>query len=860
MRSLERSGLPIDEALPQLRRALAEHASAVLTAPPGAGKSTVVPLVLLGEAWAAGKQILMLEPRRLAARAVALRMAQTLGEAVGRTVGYRMRLDTKVSHETRIEVVTEGVLTRMLQTDPALEGVGAVIFDEYHERSLQADLGLALVLDARESVAPDLKVLVMSATLEGAAVSRLLGGAPVVMAHGRTFPVETRYAGKGSPPLPDAGAARASQESPEALTARIVRRALEEEPGDVLVFLPGAREIHRMRALLEGTSAAAAGSAGGVRILPLYGELSGEEQEAALTPGAPGARRVVLATNIAETSLTIPGVRVVVDSGLVRRLRFDPATGMSRLETARISRASAEQRQGRAGRVEPGVCYRAWSEGAQRSLAPYTAAEIVEADLTPLALELAGWGVREPAELKWLDPPPAATLASARDLLERLGALDRTGRMTPHGREMARIGVHPRLAHMLLRARDLGSLPLAADLAALLSERDPLRGTAGARDVDIRGRIEALRGESDAAGIDRAALQRVRRGAREVLRQLGAGAAAGSKAGQSAGSASVGGLLALAFPDRIGRQRAGGDGRFILTNGRGARFAEPQALSRQELIVAVDLDDRERDARIRLAAPVSRECLDQLMASRLERSDSVEWNAREQAVLARRVLRLDGLVLEEGALPEVPREEARTAMLEGVRQLGIDSLPWSRETRDLQARVAFVRALGGRYEGWPDLSDAALAARASEWLTPWLDGITRREHLARIPLLEALLARLSWEERRELDALAPSHLAVPSGSHVRIDYLDESAPAVSVRLQEVFGLTATPRLGGGRVPVTFKLLSPAQRPVQVTRDLASFWRGAYAEVRKDLRGRYPKHYWPENPLEAEAVRGVRRRN
>ena len=826
-------------------------------APPGAGKSTVVPLVLLDEPWAAGKRILMLEPRRLAARAVALRMAQTRQEAVGHTVGYRMRLDTRVSRETRIEVVTEGVLTRMLQSDPALEGVAAVVFDEYHERSLQADLGLALALDARDSVAPELRILVMSATLEGAAVARLLGDAPVVTAHGRSFPVETRYAGKGLPPLPETAPARATPESLEALTARIVRLALAEEEGDVLVFLPGAREIHRVRALLEGS---ASGQAGGRRlqILPLYGELASDEQEAALTPGGPGTRRVVLATNIAETSLTIPGVRVVVDSGLVRRLRFDPATGMSRLETERISRASAEQRQGRAGRVAPGICYRAWGEDAQRSLAPFSPAEIVEADLTPLALELASWGVRDPAVLRWLDAPPAAMLASARDLLERLGALGADGRITPHGREMARLSVHPRLAHMLLRARETDSLPLAADLAALLSERDLLRGTAAARDADIRDRIEALLGEGDSGGIDRAALQRARRGARELLRQLGAAADSSLRASRRAGS--VGGLLALAYPDRIGRRRAGADGRFTLSNGRGAHFPEPQGLSRQELIVAVDLDDRERDARIRLAAPLSRADIDEHMASRLERRDSVEWNAREQAVLARRVLRLDGLVLEESSLPEVPREEARAAMLEGVRQLGIQSLPWSREARDLQARVGFVRRLGGDFAPWPDLSDVALAASLGEWLAPWLDGITRREHLARIPLLDALLARLSWDERRELEALAPTHLAVPSGSRIRIDYTDEGAPTVSVRLQEVFGLEATPRIGGGRVPITFKLLSPAQRPVQVTRDLASFWRGAYVEVRKDLRGRYPKHHWPENPLEAQPVRGVRRRN
>jgi len=842
--------------LPQLRRALREQPSAVLTAPPGAGKSTVVPLALLTEPWAADKRILMLEPRRLAARAVAVRMAQTLGEPVGRTVGYRMRLDTRVSRETRIEVITEGVLTRMLQSDPALEGVAAVLFDEYHERSLQADLGLALALDARANVTPDLKILVMSATLEGAAVSRLLGDAPLVTAHGRAFPVQTRYAGRGAPPLPDGGPARGQQESPEATTARIVRQALAEEPGDALVFLPGAREIHRVRALLEGGLAQTPGAGRAVRILPLYGELPAEEQEMALTPAGPGVRRVVLATNIAETSLTIPGVRIVVDSGLVRRARFDPATGMSRLETERISRASAEQRQGRAGRVEPGVCYRAWSEGAQRSLAPFTAPEIVDADLTPLALELASWGIRDAGELEWLDAPPPATLASARDLLERLDALDGRGRITPRGREMARLGTHPRLAHMLLRARERGALPLAADVAALLSERDLLRGTAAAQDADIRGRLDALRGSGECVGIDRAALARARRGARDLLRQLGP--ASGSRPDGS--GCSIGGLLALAFPDRIGRRRDGGEGRYTLTNGRGARFAEPQSLSRQELIVAVDLDDRERDARIRLAAAVSREEIEALMAPRLERRDSIEWHAREQAVLARRTLRLDGLLLEERALPEVPREAARAAMLEGIRQLGMEALPWSREARELQARVGFVRRLEAGHGSWPDFADEALAAAAADWLAPWLDGVTRREHLARVPLLDALLSRLSWEERRQLDELAPSHLTVPSGSRVRIDYLDESAPAVSVRLQEVFGLTATPRIGAGRVAITFKLLSPAQRPVQVTRDLASFWRGAYAEVRKDLRGRYPKHHWPENPLEAQAVRGVRRRN
>ena len=835
--------------MPALREALEKHPSAVLQAPPGAGKSTVVPLVLMEEPWARGKRILMLEPRRLAARAVAQRMSQTLGEAVGRTVGYRMRMDTRVSRDTRVEVVTEGVLTRMLQHDPALEGVGAVIFDEFHERSLQADLGLALVLDARENLAPELKVLVMSATLDGEAVARLLGDAPIVTSAGRMFPVESRFAGKGMPALPGPPFGPGGPvDSPEKITAQLVVRALREETGDILVFLPGAKEIRRVQSLVESADIPARNT---VRVLPLFGELAPEDQDLALTPAAPGTRKVVLATNIAETSLTIQGVRVVVDSGLVRRSMFDPSTGMSRLETQRISRASADQRQGRAGRTEPGVCYRAWSEGSQRSLAPFTSPEIVEADLIPLALELASWGTRDPTALRWLDPPPAAMLASARDVLERLGALDADGRITKHGREMASIGVHPRFAHMLLKARAMGRLPLAADLAALLGERDLLRGASGARDADIRTRIEVMRGEGSPAGMDRFGLQRARRAAKDLLRQAAGGNPTDRVPGSGVyGAEDAGMVLAFAYPDRIGRRRPGADGRFTLTNGRGAHFAEPQGLAKQDLIVAVDLDDRERDARILLAAPLSRAEIEEHMPERLRRQESVEWSSREQAVIARRTVELDAVVLEEKPLPEIPVEAARTAMLAGIRELGVNALPWTREARDLQARIAFVRQLqlpsgsSPEHATWPPVSDAELAESVGTWLAPWLDGVTRKEHLARIALVDALRSLLTWEQQRELDSLAPTHLAVPTGSQIRIDYLDPSAPAISVRLQEVFGLDATPRIGGGRIPVTFKLLSPAQRPVQVTRDLASFWRGSYVEVRKDMRGRYPKHYWP----------------
>jgi ATP-dependent helicase HrpB len=847
-----RSGLPIDAALPALREALSAHTSAVLEAPPGAGKSTVVPLALLAEPWTQGKRLLMLEPRRLAARAVAARMAATLGEHPGGTIGYRMRLETRVSRVTRLEVVTEGVLTRLLQEDPALEGVAAVIFDEFHERSLQADLGLALCLDARAALVPQLRILVMSATLDGVAVARLLGDAPRLRTAARTFDVETRYAGEGLPLLPGVRSGRAAQTA-EGFIAQLILRALREQSGDVLVFLPGAREIRRVQALLEATPVEA------VTVMPLFGDLPAESQDAALAPAEGGLRKVVLATNIAETSLTIPGVRVVVDSGLTRRASFDPVTGMSRLETQRISRASAEQRRGRAGRTAPGVCYRAWSEGAHAALAGSTPPEILDADLAPLALELASWGTREVRDLAWLDEPPAAMLASARTLLQRLGALDDTAGISSHGRAMAGLGVHPRLAHMLLRARELQAVPLAAQLAALLSERDLLRGESAARDADIRTRLEILSGEERRHRTTHSSLERVRRSARDLERSLARSHARGRAPGRA--SADAGLLLAFAYPDRIGRRRPGREGRYALANGRGAIFAEPQALAQQELIVAVELDDRERDARILLAAPLERQALLEHFADRLRRRERVEWSSRDEAVLARQTLELDELVLEEKPLSVPAAEAARSAMLAGLRELGIAALPWEREARDLQARSEFVRrqlAASSEAADWPVMSDPALLDSLERWLAPWLDGVTRREHLAKLPLADALRARLSFTQQRQLAEWAPTHLALPVGTRLRVDYLDENAPLVSVRLQEVFGLPATPLLGRERIPVTFRLLSPAQRPVQVTRDLQSFWRGAYAEVRKDLRGRYPKHYWPENPLEAQPTRGTRR--
>jgi ATP-dependent helicase HrpB len=838
-------GLPPTSLSEQVRAAFGSHHDCILQAAPGAGKSTILPLALLSESWVGNRKLLMLEPRRLAARAVARRMAQTLGEEVGATVGYRMRLDTRVSAATRIEVITEGVLGRLLQADPALEDVACVIFDEYHERSLNADLGLALCLNARRELAAGFRLLVMSATLEAERLSSFLQQAACLAIPGRSFPVQIRYLGRGAPLLPG------GTESPERLIVPAIERALGETDGDVLVFLPGAGEIRRAQSNLGQNSWAAA-----LRVLPLYGDLSAAEQDQVLTAADGQARKIVLATNIAETSLTIPRISAVVDSGLARRSRFDPNSGMSRLEVMRISRASADQRAGRAGRTGPGVCYRLWSEGAQESLAPHTPPEISEADLADLALELADWGVSDAAQLDWLDPPPPAMLAQARALLQRLGALDTAGRITGAGREMARLPTHPRLAHMLLAARSSGALGLAAQLAALLSERDLLRRTGRDHDPDLRTRLEILRRESHAAVVDRGARERVRRTAQQLERLAADRRAPVARAAD----ASPGVLLAQAFPDRIGQRREGDSGRFLLSNGRGAVFAGAQALARAEFIVAVELDDREREARIELACPLGREELLTTMSEQLRETRSVSWDPRSESVTARRRLELGALILEDRPLQQVPPETTIAAMLEGVRQMGLASLPWDAAVSNYRARIEFVRRLGRvNAEGWPASDDETLVAQLDSWLPMWLGGITRRDHLSRIPLQQALRERLSHAQRRELEQLAPAELIVPSGSHVPIDYVDESAPAVSVRLQEVFGLATTPRIGGGAVPITFKLLSPARRPVQVTRDLSGFWSSSYALVRKEMRGRYPRHNWPENPLEAAPTRGLKRR-
>ncbi len=838
--------LPITAALPELATALANGRRALLQAPPGAGKSTGVPLALVDAHWLKGRRILLLEPRRLAARAVAARMASTLGELPGATVGYRMRFDTRVGTQTRIEVVTEGILTRQLQRDPALEGVGLVIFDEFHERSLQADTGLAFVLDAQRHLAPELRILVMSATLDGAPLARLLEDAPVITAQGLSFPVETRYAERATTDFVDRQATAA------------IRRALREDEGDILVFLPGAGEIRRVeRALAQSQPGDR------VQVRPLYGDLGREAQDLAIRPAPAGHRKVVLATNIAETSLTIEGVRVVIDGGLERRARFDPRSGMSRLTTVRISQASAEQRRGRAGRLAPGICYRLWTQAEHRALMPHTPPEIVNADLAPLALELAGWGTRDANALTWLTEPPPGALAQARELLQSLGALDKDAKATPHGRQMLGIAAHPRLAHLLLGANHAGIGSTGCALAAVLGERDLLRGRPGERDADLRTRLEVLARDPDAAArddVDRTTVHQIRRSAEAYGRQLGSAGPA-----QAIAPENIGWLLALAYPDRIARARSPGSGRYLLSNGRGAYFAEPQALAKSEYLVIPELEGSEKEARIFLAAPVTAAELEEHFADDIVCSSRVQWDNRERIVIARRQHRLGALVLSDEALRNPDPADITSAVLAGIRELGLPALPWTPELRQWQARVLLClhaapddREPQNR-ESWPDVSDGALLDTLEIWLSPWLEGVSRASHLARVDLAGALHSQLPWDRQQRLDELAPTHLAVPSGSRVAIDYLDGPVPSLSVRLQEVFGLTATPCVGGGRVPVLLKLLSPARRPVQVTQDLASFWNFAYHDVRKELKGRYPKHYWPENPHEAEPTRKARPR-
>ena len=794
--------LPIDPILPELVEALRNHGRAVLQAPPGAGKTTRVPLALL-EAGIAPGRILMLEPRRLAARAAAERMAETLGEAPGQTVGYRVRGDSKLGRDTRIEVVTEGILTRMLQDDPELPGVGAVIFDEFHERSLNADLGLALIWEVRGALREDLLVLVMSATLDAGPVAAMLDNAPVITSQGRAFPVETRWR----------EAPARKEDRFEHSMAGLIRQALRDGSGGVLAFLPGEGEIRRTAALLGDLP-------GNVVLHQLFGAMPLAAQRAALHPEAKGLRKLVLATSIAVTSLTIPDIRVVVDGGRARRARFDPSSGMSRLVTEPVSRAEADQRRGRAGRVAEGVCYRNWTRGGEGALPAFPPAEIEAADLAALALDLALWGAGDGSGLAFLTPPPAGALAEAQALLRGLGALADDGTVTAHGRALAEMPLHPRLAHMLA----LGGTG-ADRLAALMSERDPLRN----RGCDLTLRMRAL-DDPGAMNADRGAVARIREDARRLARF-----ARGPRR-------SLAEQAALAYPDRIGLRRPGEAPRFVLSGGKGAVMPEGDALAGQRLIVATDLDGNPREARIRQAVALSEAELRGLYADRIAWVRRCDWSRRDRRVQAREEERFGALVLTDRVWTGAPPEAITAALLAGIRDLGLDALNWSRPARLLRARL--------RASGLVDVSDAALLDRLESWLAPFLTTQTSAADLKRLDPAEALKTLIDWDQQQDLDRLAPAHWTTPMGRRAAIDYTGDT-PEVALRLQEVFGTTTHPTIGKARQPLRMTLLSPAGRPVQTTTDLPGFWTGSYGDVRKDMRARYPRHPWPEDPAQAD---------
>lgn len=821
--------LPINKTIPDLLTTLDPETTVLLQAPPGAGKTTRVPLALMDADWREGRKILMLEPRRLAARSAARYMAGQMGEKPGQTVGYRTRLDTQVTSATVIEVVTEGILTRLIQNDPALEDYAVVIFDEFHERSLQADLGLALVREARQALREDLRVIVMSATLDTAPIARLLGDVPVLSSEGRAFPVEVAYR-----PIPRNGRV-------EEQVVSVIHEALADQSGSLLVFLPGAGEIRRVERQLQNQTG------NDVIVAPLYGNLKSEEQDRAIAPAPEGYRKVVLATAIAESSLTIEGVRVVIDSGQQRRAVFDANSGMTRLVTGWVSKASAEQRKGRAGRIEPGACYRLWSESAQFGLAEFTPPEIQEADLAPLVLELAQWGARSPDQLDWIDPPPAAHWQQAVALLQWLDMLDADSAITEHGKAARDMGVHPRLAHMILRGRDIGHGYLAAELAALLEERDLAGRSAGA---DMQERVRMLRGSGPRQGVDTARVISI---TKSVSRLAG-----GFERPQAMPTDDeVGRVLAQAYPDRIARKRRGEAPRYQLSNGRGAALRSDDRLARYEWLVAAELDGKAREATIYLAAPVTPAVLEQDLFGHIEEYEEAVWDERRGTVVARRVRKLGQLELEETALPAPSSELVQQGLLAAVRKKGLGSLPWTPAAEQWLARVTL---LAEYFPGeWPTVSERWLTDNLDTWLGPFLAGMTHWRDLEKLNLSQALASLLEYPQQQALEDLAPTRLTIPTGQSVALDYTAENGPVLAAKLQALFGWTKTPTVAGGQVPVVIHLLSPAQRPLAVTADLASFWQNAYPEVRKDMRGRYPKHPWPEDPLTADASQGTKKR-
>jgi ATP-dependent helicase HrpB len=818
--------LPIDAVLDELARTLASHNAAVLVAPPGAGKTTRVPLALLDAPWAKDKKIIVLEPRRIAARASAERMAQTLGERVGDTVGYRVRFGSKVSRATRIEVVTEGIFSRQILDDPELSGIAAVLFDEFHERSLDADLGLALARDAQTGLREDLRILVMSATLDGARVARLLGDAPVIASEGRAFPVDTRYLGrKADAPL-------------ERQMADAIAMALRADPGSVLAFLPGAAEIRRSQNLLSERVHDAT-----IEIVPLFGALDAGVQDRAIAPPPKGTRKVVLATSIAETSLTIEGVRIVVDSGVARVPRYEPDIGLTRLETVRASRAAVDQRRGRAGRTEPGVCYRLWDEPQTASLAAYTQPEILSADLSSLVLDLAQWGVSDPSTLAFLDPPPAPALKEARSLLRELGALDGDGRITAEGKSLRALALPPRLARMIVDSHRLGAGEDAAHIAAVLTERG-----LGGDSVDLDARLDQFRRDRS----PRAA------SARSLAQRWAAQVAAGEGPNENT-SLSTGVMLALAFPDRVARNR--GNGSFVLANGRGAAMDQTSVLARTSYIAVAELTGTAAQGRILLAAPITQDDIELHFADQIETADEISFDRGAMALRARRKKTLHAITLSEMPMALQPSAATARVLADGLIALGLDKLPWSKSSKQWRDRVMFLRAAEGEaaQDSWPDLSEDGLIAQREAWLVPAFYDKTSLKELSPGELSDAVMTLLPWELRARLEREAPTHFEAPTGTMLAIDYEAEQGPTIAVRLQELFGLTTHPSIAKGAVPLVLELLSPAHRPVQVTRDLPGFWRGSYAAVRSDLRGRYPRHPWPEDPASAMPTRRVKPR-
>ncbi len=823
------NSLPIDIILPDLIAAIKTHRNVILSAEPGAGKTTRVPIALKDQSWINGKKIIMLEPRRIAAQRAAIFMSQQLNEKVGDSIGYRIRGDNKISNKTKIEIVTEGILTRMIQDDPTLPEIGLIIFDEFHERSIHADLGLALTLDVQEHLRNDLRILVMSATLDGISLSKLLRDAPIIHSEGKAFPVAIHYSLSNN-----------ALQIEHSVVATI-NRAFKEEQGDILVFLPGQREIRRVDSMLEEIK-----NTPNIVIHLLYGEAEYEKQQTALNPDLNGRRKIILSTNISETSVTIQGVRIVIDSGLARTVRFDSRRGMSGLITTPVSQSSARQRTGRAGREESGVCYRLWTEHQQTQLSQYSQPEILAADLAPLVMEFAQWENAEGKNLQFLDPPPVTHLSQARELLTRLGALSNDGKLTEHGKEMVKLGVHPRLSHMLIKGKELGIGTLACDVAALLEDRDFLRGQ-NENDIDLFSRWYGLRNGVNRNSFGR---DRVLKQSERLRNQLGVPY-------KKTSEEKIGMLLALAYPERIGKRRDVNGLRYQMSGNMVASLPKNSILSKEEYLAIADVDGAGSDVKIFLAAQLSEQDIRTAFEDQIETVEEIYWNERDDSVVSRRITRFGSIELSESSFNGEP-EKIRGAILSGIKEMGLTSLPWNDDSISIRTRSEWLRKKTLVGNEWIDLSEKNLIETLEQWLAPFLDGITKRSQLSKLDLSSIIRSLFSYQQLRDLDRLAPTHLTVPTGSNIRLDYSNESQPILAVRLGEMFGETETPTVAGGKVKVLLHLLSPARSPIAVTQDLPSFWKNAYVEVRKDMRGEYPKHYWPENPLNAEPTKKTKR--